>query len=75
MDYVGCSRLLSAVNDLTRLRLCEETAQHVTPFFRNRSTATKMCWMKKTKDAIAGIARKESARVALLQTLGEDGVI
>ena len=31
--------------------------------------------MKKTMDAIAGIARKESARVALLQTLGEDGVI
>ena len=26
-------------------------------------------------DAIAGIARKESARVALLQTLGEDGVM
>ena len=31
--------------------------------------------MKKTMDAIAGIARKESARVALLQTLGEDGAI
>ena len=42
---------------------------------KNRSTATKMCWMKKMMDAIAGIARKESARVALLQILGEDGVI
>ena len=42
---------------------------------RNRSTVTKMCLMKKTMGAIAGIARKESARVALLQTLGEDGVI
>ena len=41
---------------------------------RNRSTATKICWMKKMMEAIAGIARKESARVALLQTLGEGGV-
>ena len=32
---------------------------------RNRSTATKMCWMKKTTDAISGFARKESVRVAL----------
>ena len=40
-----------------------------------RGSATKMCWMMKTMDAIAGIARKELARVALLQTLGEDGVI
>ena len=31
--------------------------------------------MKKTTDAIAGIASKESVRVVLLQTLGEDGVI
>ena len=31
--------------------------------------------MKKTTDAISGIASKESVRVALLQTLGEDGVI
>ena len=42
---------------------------------RNRSTATKMCWMKKTTNAISGIASKESVRVALLQTLGEDGAI
>ena len=42
---------------------------------RNRSTATKMCWMKKTTDAISGIASKESLQVALLQTLGEDGAI
>ena len=40
---------------------------------RNRSIATKMCRMKKTTDAISGICRKESVRVALLQTLGEDG--
>ena len=40
---------------------------------KNRSTATKTCWMKKTTDAISGIASKESVRVALLQTLGEDG--
>ena len=79
----------------TRLRLCEETAQRVSPFYlllctwaqlrtfllivmsstRNRSTATKMCWMKKTTDAISGIASKESVRVALLQTHGEDGAI
>ena len=32
-----------------------------------------MCWMKKTTDAISGIARKESVQVALLQTHGEDG--
>ena len=40
---------------------------------RNRSTATKMCWMKKTTNAISDIARKESVQVALLQTHGEDG--
>ena len=31
--------------------------------------------MKKKTDAISGIARKESVRVALLQTHGEDGAI
>ena len=41
----------------------------------NRSTATKMCWMKKTMNAISGIARKDSVRVALLQTHSEDGAI
>ena len=34
-----------------------------------------MCWMKKTTDAIFGIANKESVQVALLQTPGGDGVI
>ena len=42
---------------------------------RNRSTATKMCWMKMTTDAISDTARKESVQVALLQTQGEDGAI
>ena len=37
------------------------------------STATMMCWMKKTTDAITDTARKESVQVALLQTHGEDG--
>ena len=32
---------------------------------RIRSLATKMCWMKKTMDAIAGISRKELVQVAL----------
>ena len=40
---------------------------------RNRSTATMMCWMKKTTDAISDTARKESVQVALLQTHGGDG--
>ena len=39
----------------------------------NRSTATVMCWMKRTTNAISGIARKESVRVALIQTHGKDG--
>ena len=34
-----------------------------------------MYWMKKMMDAIAGIASKESVRIVLLQTLGEDGAI
>ena len=42
---------------------------------KNRSTATKMCWMKETTDAISGIASKESVRVAPLQTFDKDGVI
>ena len=42
---------------------------------RNRSTATMMCWMKKTTDAISDTARKESVQVVLLQTHGEDGAI
>ena len=37
------------------------------------STATMMCWMKKTTDAISDTVRKESVQVALLQTHGEDG--
>ena len=102
---VGCSRLLSAVNDLTatngknlekstRLRLCEEAAQRVSPFYHAAlfmiSVADFLvnchelhqesfhCYqdvLDEEMDAIAGIARKESTRVALLQTLGDDGVI
>ena len=37
------------------------------------STATMMCWMKKTTDAISDSARKESVQIAPLQTHGEDG--
>ena len=102
---VGCSRLLSAVNDLTTTKkilqsvtseqLCEEVAQRVAPFYMllfhelrcawlwwilmsstsDRSTATVICWMKKTTDAISDIAKKESVQIALLQTHGEDGAI
>ena len=97
---VGCSRLLSAVNDLTKKKSCKVsllssfvkkwhngshrsiccsfTSSDVLDFLcflSSTSIATEMCWMKKTMDAIAGIARKESAKVALLQTLGEDSVI
>ena len=100
---VGCSRLLSAVNDLTTKKILqnvtseqlgEEAAQRVAPSYdaalsraqrcltymnfmnstRNRSTATKMCW-KKTTDAISDTARKESMRVAFLQTHGKYGAI
>ena len=42
---------------------------------KNRSTATMMCWMKKTTDAISDTARKESVQVAPLHTHGEDGAI
>ena len=37
------------------------------------STATMMCWMKKTTDAISDTGRKESVQVALLQIHGGDG--
>ena len=37
------------------------------------STATMMSWMKKTTNAISDTARKESVKVVLLQTHGEDG--
>ena len=37
------------------------------------STATMMCWMKKTTNAISDTGRKESVQVVLLQTHGEDG--
>ena len=100
---VGCSRLLSAVNDLTTTKksckvsllsnfvkklhngshrsfCCSFTSSDVIDFLwffmsstKDRSTATMMCWMKKTTDAISDTARKESVRVALLQTHGEDG--
>ena len=39
---------------------------------KNRSTATMMCWMKKT-NAISDTGRKELVQIALLQTHGEDG--
>ena len=42
---------------------------------RNRSTATMMCWMKKTTNAISDTATKKSVQIALLQTHGEDGAI
>ena len=32
---------------------------------RSRSTATMMCWMKKTTDAISDTGRKESVQVAV----------
>ena len=41
--------------------------------FMSLSTATKMCWMMKTTDAISDTRREESVQVALLQTHGEDG--
>ena len=37
------------------------------------STATMMYWLKKTTNAISDTGRKESVRVALFQTHGEDG--
>ena len=40
---------------------------------RGQSTATMMCWMKKTTNAVTDTARKDSVQVALLQTHGEDG--
>ena len=36
-------------------------------------TATMICWMKKTTNAISDTGRKESVQIALLQTHGEDG--
>ena len=103
---VGCSRLLSAVNDLTttfflkkkskvslwaakwrsrfngsprsvmplisRAQKCL-TLMNLMSSTSDRSTATMVCWMKKTTHAISDTARKESVQVALLQTHGEDG--
>ena len=37
------------------------------------STATMMCWMKKTTNAISDTGRKDSVQVAHLQTHGADG--
>ena len=50
---------------LTLMKYLSSTSGH--------STATMMCWMKKTTNAISDTARKESVQVALLQTHGEDG--
>ena len=41
--------------------------------FMSSTSATMMCWMKKTTEAISATGRKESVQVALLQTHGEDG--
>ena len=43
---------------LARAQMCL-TFKNFMGSTRNRSTATMMCWMKKTTDAISGIARKE----------------
>ena len=42
-------------------------------FTSGHSTATTMCWMKKTTNAISDTGGKESVHVALLQIHGEDG--
>ena len=93
---VGCSRLLSSVNDLTTTKKScqsEEPSSISRPLLWCRSflelrrnwlwwifelyqwssTATTMCWMKKTADAISETGREGSMQVALLQTHGEDG--
>ena len=64
---VGCSRLLSAVNDLatTNLKIMSSTSFH--------STATKRYWRKKKTNAISDTGRKESVQVVVLQIRGEDG--
>ena len=99
----GCSRLLSAVNDLTTTSnkncqsvtlssLVRKRLQQVALFCdaahfmsskginfdelmssSGHPTATMMCRMKKTANAISDAGRKESVQVALLQTHGEDG--
>ena len=59
---------------ISRARRCL-TLMNFMSSTKNRSTATMMCWMKKTTDAISDTARKESVQVVLLQTHGEDGAI
>ena len=100
---VGCSRLLSAVNDLTTTKkksskcqseqLSEEASSTSRPVLwccsfhelkgidfdeftsstNDHSTATMMCWMKKTTDSNSDTGGKESVQVALHQTRGGDG--
>ena len=68
---VGCSRLLSAVNDLAttffpKKRIVSSTSA--------QSTATMKYWMKKKKtNATFGIDKGELVQVPLLQIHGEDG--
>ena len=57
----GSSRsIYCSLHELT----CGHFLLIVMSFTRNRSTVTKMCWMKKTMDVISGIVSKESARVS-----------
>ena len=65
---VGCSRLLSAVNDLATTFLSKKKMSS-TSF---HSTATMKYWKKKT-NATFGIDEKELVQVALLQIRGGDG--
>ena len=65
---VDCSRLLSAVNDLTTTFVSKKNMTSTS----GHSTATMRCWMKKTTNAISDTGRKESVQVVLLQTHGGD---
>ena len=82
---VGCSRLLSAVNDLTATNLDHHVALHVISVCglflliimsstKNRSTATN--WRKNSMiGAIVYTSRMALARVVVLQILGVDGLM
>ena len=104
---VGCSRLLSAVNDLTTTKKNIAKCHFWAALWRNCTTGltvlyaalsrARMCltyhyyfsWAppgivplpprcagwRRRPEAISSIVRKESVRVALLQTHGEDGAI
>ena len=66
---VGCSRLLSAVNDLATTNSKKNFFMSSTSF---HSTATIKYWKKKT-NATFGIDEKELVQVVHLQILGGDG--